>query len=163
MAVIAKAIIPPTLLVQPMMQILEKELEASMKHTLSDFEQTTQSWRGDKPKFVLQKRPKSGSKLSIVVLVNGGKGKDKWWWLEKGTKVRYATMSDPFVAKTKPGRLASYAGTGRMLFVNKKFPRPGIKARKWIEVIQKRQQPNLTKAMQAAMKKAAKASGHGKK
>jgi hypothetical protein len=72
-------------------------------------------------------------------------------------------MSNPFVAKTKPGRLQSYAGVGGMLFVNKSQPRPGIEARKWIEVIQKRQQPRLTKSMQAAMKKAAKVSGHGKK
>ena len=57
-------------------------------------------------------------------------------WLDRGTPVRYAIMSPDFVAKTKPGSLRSEAGRGRVIFVSRKHPRPGIQARNFSKRIE---------------------------
>lgn len=59
-------------------------------------------------------------------------------FLDKGTRVRYATMSKDFSSKTKPGRLSSTTGRGKLMFVSKRRPRPGIKARNWTPKLQER-------------------------
>lgn len=63
----------------------------------------------------------------------------KWWYLNEGTDVRYATMSSEFRSKTKPGRRKSGKGSGPPdpLFVNKAVPRPGIEKRNWQNDINK--------------------------
>lgn len=33
-----------------------------------------------------------------------------FWWLEEGTRVRYAIMNDPYATKTAPGQINSRAG-----------------------------------------------------
>jgi hypothetical protein len=63
-----------------------------------------------------------------------------FWWLNDGTQVRYATMTNPFEAKTKVGWLGSQVGVGGKLFVSKKHPRPGIEARKWDEALMEKYQ-----------------------
>jgi len=56
-------------------------------------------------------------------------------WLNDGTRVRYATMTPGFVAKSVPRTLASRPGRGGVLYVNRNRPRPGIKAREWDKTV----------------------------
>jgi hypothetical protein len=52
-----------------------------------------------------------------------------------GTKVRYAQLSPDWQSKTKPGQLPSSAGKGRVLYIDKSKPKPGIKARRFDEIV----------------------------
>jgi len=111
------------------------------------------TWTGDKPK------PESlvevgRDDVTVLTGMNGSeKALNKFKWLDEGTRVRYATMSQDWKSKTKPGVLKSGRGRGRVLFVNKRRPRPGIKARGWTELIMKRRRRPFTDAMIKAKNK----------
>lgn len=85
----------------------------------------------------------------------------RYRFLDEGTKVRYATMSRGFQAKTRPNSLQARRGRGQALFVNKKRPRPGIKARHFTKLVHKLWQPKFRAEMQKALDEAARESGHG--
>jgi hypothetical protein len=70
-----------------------------------------------------------------VVTVLVGTDDKIYKFLDRGTRVRYATMSLDFQPKTHIGVLGSGKGAGGLLFVSKKHPRPGIKARRYTETI----------------------------
>lgn len=102
---------------------------------------------------------KTGAGLAIVVSTED----KRFLFVDEGTKVRYATMSPDFVAKTKPKSLKAGKGRGGLLFVNKKKPRPGIKARGFSKMVAKKWNPLFRAAMDAAMAAGAHKSGHGAK
>lgn len=142
---------------------LLNELRKTGTAVKRDFERTTRTWKGDKPKFesaVSLSRADGGP--TLLVEPTGGKGAKKWGWLDKGTKVRYATMTSNFSPKTRPGSLDSGAGRGGVAFINKKRPRPGIKARGWSVLITNSWRRPMKQRMQKALARAAKKSGHGK-
>jgi hypothetical protein len=151
--------------------------DAAIKAALDmgkDLTAVTKTWKGDKPRIQTEAKlvpagtpPASGFHSSFTasawVREDGTMGAKKFLWLDKGTKVRYAHMTKGFVPKTRAGQLNSWAGKGKMLFVNKKRPLPGIKARNFTVALRKKwEKPTMFRArMAAAVKKAAKASGHG--
>ena len=124
-----------------------------------DYRKTTRTWKGDKPKFE-QLVSLSGDGPTLVIEVTGGKGALKWFWLDQGTEVRYATMSSDWISKTRPGRLRTVRGRGVMLFVSKSHPRDGIKPRYWTAIIVKTWTPRLKRNIEAAMRRARDKSGH---
>jgi len=124
-----------------------------------DFQKTSRSWSGSKPVFS-KKTTSSTGIIVMTVSISSGRGADKWFWLDRGTKVRYATMSRNFRAKTQVGNLSSGAGRGGLIFVNKKKPRPGIKARGWTVLIVRTWTPRFKRLMGTAMSAAAKKSAH---
>lgn len=79
----------------------------------------------------------------------------RYLFVDEGTRVRYATMSPDFQAKTKVNSLIARRGRGRMLFVNKRRPRPGIKARNFTKLVHKKWQPEFRAAMDRALFEAA--------
>ena len=97
---------------------------------LRDYERTVETWQ-DKPAFE-QVVEISGDTVTALI------GTDSliYKFVDLGTRVRYATMSPDFAAKTKPGFLGSTAGRGGMVFVDKSKPKPGIQARRFTEIIQ---------------------------
>lgn len=134
-----------------------------------DFAKTTRTWK-EKPKFerTVKVGVAAGGRLAKQVTgsatgvsVEVSTDSDVYRFVDEGTKVRYATMTPDFLAKTQPNVIGSRRGRGGLLFVNKKKPRPGIKARNFSKIIQKKWQPRFRKEMQAALDKAAKESGHG--
>jgi len=74
-----------------------------------------------------------------------------YFFLSGGTAVRYATMSPDWSSKTQPGRLGAGPGRGRVLFVNKRRPRPGIKARKFDDQIVKKEKKPFERAVEEAI------------
>lgn len=60
---------------------------------------------------------------------------DVFWYLELGTWVRYATMSNNFIAKTTPHSIKSQQGQGSVRYVDKRIPRPGIEPREILNEI----------------------------
>jgi hypothetical protein len=87
----------------------------------ADFGKTVSTWK-DKPTFETHKI-RGGRVVSAHNRI--------YFFISEGTRVRYATMTPNFKAKTAPGRLQAGAGAGGVLFISKKRPRPGIKARKF--------------------------------
>lgn len=82
-------------------------------------------------------------------------------WVNKGTRVRYALMSKDWKSKTKPNVIASYRGSGKMLFVSRKRPRPGIVARNFSDIILKRVQARAAGYVRDYLNQASYGAGQG--
>jgi hypothetical protein len=78
-----------------------------------------------------------------------------WIWVEGGTRVRYATLSPDWESKTQvPGSLGTnVAGKGKVLYISKLHPRPGIIGRNWSALIRRKMQPDFTRKIQEAVEK----------
>lgn len=81
-------------------------------------------------------------------------GIKKWVWLDQGTRVRYATMSGNWQSKTRQRWFGSGRGRGHVLFVRRKYPRPGIEARGWSESLTLTRKNAFQKAVLAGLKRA---------
>jgi hypothetical protein len=84
-----------------------------------------------------------------------------YFFLTRGTSVRYATMSQDFESKTLPNWMSSRLGRGGLLFIDRTRPRPGIEARNWDKVEAKKQQPLLVKRAKKNLREGVRRSGHG--
>lgn len=82
-------------------------------------------------------------------------------YIDRGTRVRYALMSKDWRSKTKPGVIASFRGQGRMLFVSRKMPRPGIQARNFTDIIMRRMQARAANKVREALSQASYGTGVG--
>lgn len=98
-------------------------------------EEATGTWRGA-PSFPVQ-NVSEGDDLTLNVAPDGEERIVKiFHYVDAGTRVRYARMSNPFLPKSAPGQLRSGPGQGG--FEELDFiPRPGIEARKFGEQIVK--------------------------
>jgi hypothetical protein len=136
------------------MLVAAKEIE---KQALEDFKRTTATWT-NKPKFSVKVDQGSGvGGIRIQVATDDA----AYGYVDKGTKVRYATMSKDWVSKTEPNVIQAFPGKGKKLFVNKKYPRPGIKARNFSKIIAKTTQKELSRVAKNALARAARRSNHG--
>lgn len=135
-----------------------------------DFEKTTATWKDeDKPEFEIAVKVGNlaGGKLARQVTGSASgvsleisTDSEIYLFLDEGTEVRYATMSKDFQAKTRPRFIGSRRGRGRKLFVSKKHPRPGIKAREFTKTIAKKWTSPFRDRMNKALDTAANKSGH---
>lgn len=133
-----------------------------------DFAATVRTW-DDKPEFqsVVDvgtiEYAKPSTKVTTGIVIEVYTEDPVYHFVDAGTKVRYATMSKDFQSKTVPNKLTTRAGRGRMLFVSKKRPRPGIKARNFSKQIKKKHAQEFKDLMQNATNDGAAASQHGRK
>jgi len=141
--------------------IFRKELLKAAKEikadALADFKKTTANWQ-HKVKFS-SKVDQGGSVGGIRIQI--ATDDPIYFYIDEGTKVRYATMSPDWQSKTEPDVVGTFPGKGRRLFVNKKRPRPGIKARNFTKHIAKTTQKELARVTKNALARAARRSGHG--
>jgi hypothetical protein len=167
-----RAIIPKKLNTNGMAAPIRDAVIKDAKAMGADLEKVTKTWQGDVPriqteaKLVPPNTPPyplwhSSFTASAWPRNDNSRGYWKYVWLDLGTKVRYAVMSSPFIAKTRAGQLNSWVGKGKMLNVSKKHPRPGIKARRFTLALRKKWEKPFRDHIAAAVKAAAKASGHG--
>ncbi len=91
-----------------------------------DLEATTATWQQHHPRFFVDVNY-GGGQARIHVYTNDV----IWGYLDRGTAVRYATMSNNFIPKTTPFALSSRGGRGYKKYVSKFLPRPGIQPRHW--------------------------------
>jgi len=108
---------------------------------------TTVTW-SKRPSFKA-KRVRTGNGYTVEIWVSD----QRWLWLDQGTRVRYATMEQGFIAKTRKGVLYSYKGSGQVAYVRKDTPRPGIEARGWSALIAEKVAPKVRAAYQAEFHK----------
>lgn len=116
------------------------------------FEKTVRTWRSI-PQFTATQTARGWAVGVDPVFPYG--------WINKGTRIRYATMSKDWRSKTKVGVVSSFAGRGRMLFVSRKRPRPGIQARNFSDIIMRRMQTRAASAVRDALNQASYGAGIG--
>jgi hypothetical protein len=134
---------------------MHAEMDRVGKEVLRDFVRTALYWK-EKPNFQYIKDISAKGTMSVLV----GTDDQPYSYVNNGTSVRFATMTSNFRPKTEPGSLVSGRGAGKVAFINKKAPRPGIRARKFDEQIQKIWEKKFKTQMEAAANRACKASGH---
>jgi hypothetical protein len=110
-----------------------------------DFNETQKTFRR---KFPVEVEDTSNrSQVSRDVFIDH----EIYFYVSGGTAVRYATMSPDWQSKTAPGRLSAGSGRGRVLYVSRNRPRPGIEARKFDEQIVKKEDKPFERAVRAAI------------
>jgi len=128
---------------------LKAALAAEVDTIDGEFHKTTATWN-HQPAFEKKVDMANAMDLRGSVMTT-----DKiYTYITRGTRIRYATMTPGFVAKTSPGHIGSGPGRGGVLFISRKHPRPGIKARNFDIVIARRAHTRLNRSMKAAMKEA---------
>lgn len=115
------------------------------------FAKTVATWDGEKPEFIPDYHVTQGEGVVLNMTLGGGKGADKWGWLNFGTRVRYAILSSDWQSKTTPGFLGSGPGSGRVVKIDINNPQPGIEARDWSVIIMKDFKPVFSEAMHDAL------------
>lgn len=138
----AKVIFPPNVLLDPkaVIRVCENTLTGVAQNVKIDFDVTTQTWQ-DRPKFTIERSP-----LRRIVATRS----DIYRFISRGTRVRYAVMTNPFAPKTRVGYIGSNKGVGGMAFIGIK-PLPGIEARKFEETIGKKWQKEMPVILQRAI------------
>ncbi|MFG0252981.1 MAG: hypothetical protein ACF8NJ_08925 [Phycisphaerales bacterium JB038] len=133
-----------------------------------DFDRTVETWDGD-PYYTSQEGENPSSIPEFLEGVWEDKGvinaqvhtdEPLYFFLNDGTDVRYATMTDPFEAKTTPGVIGSGPGRGGLLYVDVNTPRPGIEARKWDRAIAHKHRPLVRRALERGIARGVARSGH---
>ena len=115
------------------------EVRAIARSVERSFESTAKTFKENKPEFY-RKEEKNGSDLTIII----GTENEIYSYLNYGTKIRWAVMTNNFEAKTKPGRIGAKAGRGRAKVRGRRAmialglsPKPGIEARNFDKQIVK--------------------------
>jgi hypothetical protein len=122
------------------------------KKLQAEFEKTTKTWEGDVPEFVTDTSLTLDEGASLSVILSGPeKGVKKWFWLNRGTDVRHAVMSEDWKSKTTPGFVGSGPGRGEVVFISRKINLPGIEQRDWSKIIMKQFRPEYRAAMKEAL------------
>jgi hypothetical protein len=134
---------------------LEKGLKKFVeKQVTPSFNETVKTWQR-KPRFLYENYRNQREISSRVYTMS-----DIYRFVSGGTKVRYATMTSDFMAKTIPNWIGSRMGRGGVAFISVFQPRPGIKAREFDKEIAKYWQPRMENSMRQTINRAAQASGH---
>lgn len=138
---------------------LAKAIEETIDEADKQFARTYRTWE-HQPTFEKEMKV-SDKEIEGSVLTSGdGSSDNPYPFVEKGTRVRYARMSQDFVSKTQPGLISSRRGRGGAIRVDKSKPLPGIEARGWEERIAKIQKLRLKTRLNKAMGRYVKKSGH---
>jgi len=136
----------------------DKEMEHVLDLIEKSFQSSVSTW-AHKPVFERELEHKGGGN-SYDIIGTVSTEDEVYGYLNNGTSVRWATMTKGFQAKTKVGRIKAGTGSGGLAYVSKKVKRPGIKARKWDELIANGKKRNVELALNRAVAQAIKASGH---
>lgn len=133
-------------------QVLDEAVHQSTLEAQQMFQATTATWT-HQPTFEIahENTGRWGVKTDDKI----------YHFLDMGTRVRYATMSKDWKSKTTPRVISSGSGAGRMVFVSRKHPRPGITARQFSRIIHERAQAPTANRLRAALKQATYGPGAG--
>ena len=131
------------------------------KAHLSEREKTVATWQGAKPSWSYEAKRNFHKKVRLIVKEGGEPfGRKKWMWLDESTKVRYMHVSKNWQSKTKENWIGSKSGRGWPTFLG--FPLPGIKARNWTILINKKLNKRMERRFKTALKKGLKRRRKGK-
>jgi len=129
------------------------------------YERTTRTWN-DPPGFESHFKFSGGEAVLWTVITGTDLEIWKWIWLDEGTSVRHAILSDNWQSKTQPGFLDARGGQGHVVAVNKNYLGKGIDPREFAEQIAKEMEKTFADDIQAAVDRGldiADAKGKGEK
>lgn len=139
-----------------------KEAEKLNGEIQKDFEKTVATWN-HKPRFKATVSVQQDLIEGYVrtVRIFGDKPPELiYYFINQGTKVRYAKMTRDFEPKTRVRVIDSFPGAGGLDSVDVRFPMPGIKGREFDVAIATKHKTRLSFRLEVAMARGAKASGH---
>jgi hypothetical protein len=97
---------------------------------VSQREKVIATWQNETPSWSSEVKQVGRYRLRLLVWMAGDEfGMKKWKWLDQGTRIRYATMTRGFRAKTTPRVISSKPGKGGLNYVSRRRPRKGIEKR----------------------------------
>lgn len=158
-----KAIKPAKLKVPKVRLELLNELRAEGRDEVRILRPTTDNWRGEKPDFDFEIGLTSREAVLLVGPTGSEKAVQKWVWLDEGTRKNYPITARraPFLRfrsgyspSTSPGSFKSRGAVKYGGWVQKKTViHPGIVARGWSEMLQKRRKRPYRDRMLAATRR----------
>ncbi len=120
-------------------------------------EKVIATWNNETPSWLRQVDQDGPFKLHMFVFMTGHAfGMKKWYWLDQGTKIRFATMTKNFKAKTRPRIISSTAGRGHRVYVSRRRPRKGIEKREFDLTVNERLTKRLDGRIDTVLKRALK-------
>lgn len=162
MPFLVKGIKPKKLSIDAVRLELLNELRAEGRDSVKELEKTVRYWTKDKPKFETI-IGLTGRDASVFVGPTGNtKGAQKWQWLDEGTR---AHVILPRRARMLRFTVGGYSGShpnsldvrpavsGTEVVFAKRVHHPGIAARNWSYLIQRRRKQKFIKRMLAAVKR----------
>jgi hypothetical protein len=166
MPVIFKPINPKHLKAEAFTRAIEQEARPYAEGVKRDFEKTFQNWKAEhKPTLTVKVNINPNGGVSIEIDVEG----QIYEYVHEGTRphdimprrAKRLKFQSGYQAKTLPGRIASVAGgpSGDTVFA-RGVEHPGFPGRKFSQQIVKKWRQPFYKAMQRALDKGAKDSGH---
>lgn len=119
----------------------------------SELKRLVAPWQNEKPDFKVRQQvaPTRSADINVTVFPVGSvKAVNKFFWLDKGTKIRYAHMSRDFKRKSHPRTRRVQSGNTGKPYFKKDFKsgdlipaakNPGIKPRGWLSAVTNERQP----------------------
>lgn len=159
MAKTFKVIVPKKFNKEEILESFRNAVEDTIEEADKEFYRTYATFRHE-PTFEQHFDENSRQISGETVTEGDGDSDNPYPFVERGTSVRYATMTQDFVAKTKPGVISAGSGRGGVLYVDKRRPRPGIKARKKEKPIAKIMKSRFPKIVNVNLAIGVKKSGH---
>ena len=142
-----KPIKPKKMKIDQIRTEIRKDITAFRRRVIfDDFRGTVKTWKHDTPNFKSEVVERNDFIIKAFLVRDGSLGSNKWFWLNNGTKTRWALMSGDWQSKTKPGTLKAGGGRGRVIVVGKRHlrrPRTGIEDRHWTELIFETRNPEF--------------------
>jgi hypothetical protein len=151
---------PKEIKLDPVRFALLTVLNRETAHIFGLMRMTVETWDNARPDFKRQGRIGQISLRNDAATVNleptgDPLGVKKWNWLDQGTDVRYAVMSEDWISKTTPGALQSGQGEGTVVVRGRNAPpMPGIQPRGWSRIIADMRQSPFEQAAQRAVREA---------
>lgn len=137
------------------LDVIYDELESQLDDVKSLYEYTVKNWVS-KPEFIKRIYKKSDSIETNVYTKNQGiftgSGRDIYFFLDYGTKERWALLSSNWESKSMPNTLETGDGAGYVIARGKKIGKPqnGVEARGYTYLITKMQKPEYMRGMRNA-------------
>lgn len=139
-----KAIAPARMNLNHIQRQILSEMREEGKEQAAELRRKVSDWKGEKPNFESSVGFQGDSAVVTTVATGNKKGINKFRWLDKGTRIRWAIIIN--------GR-AVIRGRRAMQRRNIKA-RPGIKARNWTSDLQRSRRPKFIRRMEAVNRKA---------
>lgn len=147
----------PEKVIKYMKEQIEDLLRNIGRQSMKQRKKTTKTWKGAAPIWYMKLSKPRSHTVRLEVFMSGlALGQKKWWWITKGTKVRYAVMTKGFKPKTKFRVISSYVGKGHMRYVDVRVMRPGIQAREFDDEINERMTKKIDSQLDTRVKRALK-------
>ena len=165
-----KAIVPKKLDVEAMESALRGEMEKYKPFLIKDYENIVKSWGNPKPTFQAAVYVRPEGTTLVVRVLGPDEGRKKWIYVNEGTRphtirpknAKLLAFPAAYSAGSSPGSIFTIKGSakGPVVFA-REVNHPGSAARNFDKVLAENHRKPFESWMQAAMSKAARASGHG--